>query len=140
MSFSFDEFFVALEKVAEKKIQEAMENGEFNNLPGKGKPIKLDDDSHIPPECRVAYRILKNAGFTHPEIAERKEIENICNMLETCEDEQEAYKKIQKLNLLIQKINTRRKTPVYLELDQVYYKKILDRIKINKKARETKNK
>ncbi len=140
MDFSVDAFFIALEKVAEKKIQEAMEKGEFDNLPNKGKPIKLDDDSHIPPECRVAYRILKNAGFTHPEIAERKEIENICTMLESCEDEQEAYRKIQKLNILVQKINARRKTPVYLELEQVYYKKIVERIKINKKTRETNNK
>lgn len=118
-----DNYFAVLEMIAEKKIKEAMENGEFDSLEGKGKPIRLDDDSHIPPEYRLAYRILKNAGYIHPEIEQRKEVENICSMLEECEDEQEVYRKVQKLNLIVSKINLQRKTPVYLELDQIYYKK-----------------
>ncbi|GAB6888776.1 DUF1992 domain-containing protein [Desulfothermus okinawensis JCM 13304] len=128
-----DNYFAVLEMIAEKKIKEAMENGEFDSLEGKGKPIRLDDDSHIPPEYRLAYRILKNAGYIHPEIEQRKEVENICSMLEECEDEQEVYRKVQKLNLIVSKINLQRKTPVYLELDQIYYKKVVERIKVKKR-------
>ncbi len=127
------DFFSVIQNIAEKKIRDAMENGEFDSLEGKGSPLNLDDDSHIPPEYRLAYRILKNAGYVHPEIEQRKEIENIYSMLENCKDEQEVYRKVQKLNLLVAKINAKRKTPVYLELDQVYYKKIIQRIKVNKK-------
>lgn len=47
--------------IAERQIKEAIENGEFDNLPGKGKPIVLDDDAGIPPEMRAAVRIMKNA-------------------------------------------------------------------------------
>ncbi|HEY7527996.1 MAG TPA: DnaJ family domain-containing protein, partial [Candidatus Deferrimicrobiaceae bacterium] len=60
--------------LAESKIREAMERGEFDRLPGAGKPLSLDDDSMVPHELRVAYRILKNAGCLPPELELRKEI------------------------------------------------------------------
>jgi len=45
--------------IAERKIQEAILNGELDNLPGKGKPLQLEDESGIPKELRLAYKILK---------------------------------------------------------------------------------
>jgi len=47
------------EKIVEQRIKEAMEKGEFENLPGKGKPIPLEDDSHVPEDLRLAYKLLK---------------------------------------------------------------------------------
>ncbi len=126
------DIFAVFAQIAEKKIKDAMDNGEFDSIEGKGKPLCLDDDSHIPPEYRLAYRILKNSGYMHPEVEQRKEVETIYSMLDSCEDEQEVYKKVQKLNLLVAKINAKRRTPVYLELDQVYYKKVIERIKVKK--------
>lgn len=52
-----------LEAVAEERIQEAIRRGDFDNLPGTGKPLELDDDLLVPPELRVANRVLKNAGL-----------------------------------------------------------------------------
>jgi DnaJ family protein C protein 28 len=49
-------------RIAERKIQEAIEEGKFDDLPGKGKPLNLDDDPFTPPHLRLANRILKNAG------------------------------------------------------------------------------
>ncbi len=46
----------------EKAIREAQERGEFDNLPGKGRPLRWDNE-HVPPEWRMAAHILKNAGF-----------------------------------------------------------------------------
>jgi Domain of unknown function (DUF1992) len=63
-----------LEFLAEQKIAEAMERGEFENLPGEGQPLELDDDSLVPEDLRLAYRILKNAGFIPPEIETLNEI------------------------------------------------------------------
>lgn len=57
-----------LDFIAERKIAEAIANGDFDDLPGSGKPLELDDDSLVPEELRLAYRILKNAGFVPPEI------------------------------------------------------------------------
>ncbi len=48
--------------IADRKIQEAIEEGQFDNLPGKGKPLDLDDDPTTPPHLRLANRILKNAN------------------------------------------------------------------------------
>ena len=53
----------AIALVAEEKIREAMAERDFDNLPGAGKPLPLDDDSHLPPDVRMARKILKNAGY-----------------------------------------------------------------------------
>lgn len=60
--------------IAEARIAEASARGEFKDLPGAGRPLELDDDRLVPPELRVAYRMLKNAGFVPPEIEARREI------------------------------------------------------------------
>ena len=52
-----------LHLIAERKIVEALERGELANLPGEGRPLELDDDALVPEDLRLAYRILKNAGF-----------------------------------------------------------------------------
>lgn len=49
-------------RVAERKIQEAIDDGKFDNLPGKGKPIVFDDDPMTPAHLRLANRILRNAN------------------------------------------------------------------------------
>ena len=38
--------------VAERKIEEAIEQGLFENLPGMGRPLDVEDISHLPPELR----------------------------------------------------------------------------------------
>ncbi len=48
-----------LDQWAERHITEAQAKGEFDNLPGIGEPLILDDDSHVPPELRAGYRLLK---------------------------------------------------------------------------------
>jgi len=59
----------------EKKIQKAIDDGLFDHLPGKGKPIEWDDNPWESPERATAHRMLRQAGFTLPWIAEWQEIE-----------------------------------------------------------------
>ncbi|MDL1956069.1 MAG: DUF1992 domain-containing protein [Candidatus Desulfofervidus auxilii] len=116
-------------KIAEKRIQEAMERGEFDNLEGKGKPLPREDDmEHVPPELRMAYKILKNAGCLPPELMLKKEIKELKDLLETMEDEKEIYLCCRRLNFLIMKLNMMRPTSPLLEEGQVYYKKIVYRM------------
>src|ERR1041385_678642 len=61
--------------VAERKIQEAIEEGAFDDLPGKGRPLELDDDPFTPPHLRLANRILKNAGVLPDWMQLEKDIE-----------------------------------------------------------------
>src|SRR3990170_4772243 len=60
--------------IAEQKIAEAIARGALDTLPGAGRPLDLDDDALIPAELRLAYRILKNAGYVPPEVETLNEI------------------------------------------------------------------
>lgn len=59
----------------EEQIRRAIEEGQFDNLPGKGRPLKLEDNPHENPEWRLTYVMLKNSGFSLPWLEERREIE-----------------------------------------------------------------
>ena len=59
----------------DRKIREAMEEGEFDDLPGKGEPIDLSENPFEDPDWRMAHRMLRNAGFAPAWIEERKDIE-----------------------------------------------------------------
>ena len=122
-------FFVAFEKIAEKRIKEAIERGEFDNLPGKGKPLVLEDDSHLPPDLRLAYKILKNAGCLPPEVELLKEIRTTRDLLAGIKDTQEKYRQIKKLNYLVMKLNmTHHMSPLLEDNEGGYYEKIVDKM------------
>ena len=62
-------------RIAERKIQEAIEEGQFDNLPGKGKPIVFEDDPATPVHLRLANKILKNADVLPEWIQVQKDIQ-----------------------------------------------------------------
>jgi hypothetical protein len=64
-----------LESLAEKRLREAIENGEFDDLPGKGEPIDLRENPFEDPDLRTVHRLLRNAGFAPAWIEERKDID-----------------------------------------------------------------
>jgi len=66
-----------LDALVERRIESAIARGEFDNLPGAGKPLALDDDPLVPEELRVAYRLLKNAGYVPPELVHLAEINQL---------------------------------------------------------------
>lgn len=51
-----------------------MARGDLASLPGAGRPLELDDDPLVPEDVRMAYRVLKNAGFVPPEVEQLREI------------------------------------------------------------------
>ena len=55
-------------RVAERRIKEAMSRGEFENLPGAGKPLDLEDYFNTPEDLRIAFSILKNANCAPAEV------------------------------------------------------------------------
>jgi len=72
---------LVFDRIAEQKIAEALERGELDDLPGAGRPLALDDDALVPEDLRLAYRILKNAGFVPPEVETRREIAELERLL-----------------------------------------------------------
>jgi len=125
--------FDIMDKIAEERIREAIERGEFDDLPGKGKPLDLEDDSHLPPDLRMAYKILKNADCLPPELELRKEIRTTEDLLAGIQDTQEKYKQMKKLNYLIMKLNMTRRTSVTMEENQRYYEKVVEKMDSTKK-------
>jgi len=117
---------ICFQKIAERRIIEAIRDGEFDNLPGAGQPLRLEDDSRVPEDLRMAYKVLKNAGYVPPEIYLRKEIEQTEDLLDEMEDTKAKYRQLKKLNYLITKLNMLRRTPTSLEKAQRYEKKLAE--------------
>ena len=115
-------------KIAEQRIREAIENGEFDNLEGMGKPLDLSDESWIPEDLRMAYRVLKNAGCLPAELELRKEVTNLRDLINTIDDNQERLKKIRELNFKLLKLNELRKRPINLENFPEYEDKIYRKV------------
>jgi len=59
----------------EEHIQRAMVEGKFNDLPGKGKPLKLDENPLEDPDWRMANHLLRSNGFSLPWIETSREID-----------------------------------------------------------------
>ncbi len=109
-----------LELIAERKIREAQQQGAFQNLSGAGRPLALEDDSLVPEDLRMAYKVLKNASFLPPEMELRKEILQLQDLLKEITCEQEKVRQIRRLNYLITRLNLMRRRPVSLEMAQQY--------------------
>ncbi|MGD9426145.1 DnaJ family domain-containing protein [Pantoea sp. NSTU24] len=80
-----------VDELAEQHIKAALEKGDLSNLPGAGKPLQLEDDSHVPPELRAGYRLLKNAGFLPPELELRREAVEVNDLIRQLDPEDRHY-------------------------------------------------
>jgi hypothetical protein len=116
------------EKIIEERILQAQRRGDFDNLPGSGKPLEIEDNRHIPEDLKLAYKILKNAGCIPPEIELKKEIHQTRDLLATMEDTAQKYRTLTRLNYLILKLNCLRKTSVEREMPQHYAAKLVIRM------------
>lgn len=114
--------------IAERRIEEAQAQGVFDNLPGRGRPLQLEDMSHVPEDLRMAYKILSNAGCLPPELAERKELNRLVDLLDSCKDEQERVQQMQKLRFMVVRAKMRYQRHLQLEQDDPYYDRLLDKL------------
>jgi hypothetical protein len=118
---------LAWQKIAEERIREAVERGELDNLPGQGRRLELEDDSHLPAELRMAYKVLKNAGYTPPELDVRNEIHQMEDLLANAPDEKARYQALKRLNYLAMKLDAIRPQSAILEEHQ-YSSRVLERL------------
>ena len=122
-----------IERLAEERIKQAQDEGAFDALPGRGRPLALDDDAHVPEDLRMAWRVLKNADCLPPEVLAQKEIHTARELLASLTDEAERHAQMQRLNLMITRLNMSRRCPVQLEARQEYYDKVVARVPVNDK-------
>ncbi|EEG10185.1 DnaJ family domain-containing protein [Pseudogulbenkiania ferrooxidans] len=91
--------------IGEQRLAEAAEKGELSHLAGEGQPLPEDDISPlVPPEQRMAWRILKNAGYLPPELAARREAVELALTLDGAEGEVLA-RGLKRLALLNQRLS-----------------------------------
>ena len=115
--------------LAERKIKDALAEGlELNSPRWKNKALP-GDDPNIPEELRMAYTLLKNSGFTPPELDLRKDISRLQDMLDRETDEGTRLKQMEKLNFLLMKLDLSRQRPNAITSQDDYYRKIVERVK-----------
>ena len=118
----------AIARIAEERIRQALWEGQFENLENAGKPLAFDDETWIPEDLRVAYRVLKNAGVAPPELELRKEIISLRGLIENLDDDKERIRHIRKLNYKLMCLGELRGRPLYLEDFPHYESKIVARL------------
>lgn len=127
-----------LSLIAEQRINQAIERGELKTTGWENKPLNLEDDHFVPDDLKMAYKILKNAGYVPPEIETRKEISRLEQLIARTEDEYERMQQMRKLSVLLMKVESRRATPTNIAHDDEYYRKIVERTSVNSKKDEGK--
>ena len=115
-----------IDQIAEQKITEAILNGELDNLPGQGQPLRLDDDCSVPEELRVAYRVLKNSGFLPAEVSLRKEIAGMNQLLMEVVSEDEQMKLNKRMDYLLMQLSVMNPGSSICS-EEYYLKKLNDR-------------
>jgi Domain of unknown function (DUF1992) len=118
-----------IERIAEQRILEAIERGDFDHLAGAGKPLDLDENADVPTELRVAYRILKNAGFVPPEIELRREIASTEQLLTQALNSDERQAASRRLEFLLMKLSISRRGLRDARVEAAYYDKLAERVR-----------
>jgi len=121
-----------LYRITENRILEAIEGGLFDNLQGKGKPLVLEDDSHVPAELRMAYKIMKMADCLPPELELRQEVIRLQDLVASLPDEAEKLRQMRRLNFLIMKLGMTRPISPLLQEHDLYAPKVLERLESKK--------
>jgi hypothetical protein len=89
---------MSIESAIEQKIREAIARGEFDNLPGSGKPLDLDAYFNTPEDLRMAFSILKSNDFVPEEVEIFREIDRLNDQIKATDDEAEAAQLTARLN------------------------------------------
>lgn len=118
----------AITAIAERRIAQAIEDGTLNIESWKNRPLPMDNDSFVPDDLKMAYKILKNSGFVPPEVETRKEVKQLEDLIARTEDSHERLKQMKKLNVLMMKLDAQRSRPSSIEHDDNYYRKIVERV------------
>lgn len=117
-------------RLTDEKIRKAYEAGEFENLPGYGKRLELEDLSNVPPEMRMAYKMMKNAGMMEEQQV-KTEIEYLEELIEGAHSDLEEARLNQRLNekqLRLQQLIQKKKKDANSAVFKGYQNQIMNRL------------
>jgi hypothetical protein len=116
-------------RIAEERIREAQRQGAFDDLPGKGKPLQLEDLSCLPEDLRISYHVLKNAHVLPPEAELMKEIHAIEDLLKYIEDEGERRPLAKSLQFKIIRLDMLKRRSMSVQSVRDYGRKLVARFR-----------
>jgi hypothetical protein len=115
-------------RIAEERIKEAQRAGAFDNLPGKGKPLDLEDLSWVPDDLRIGYLVLKNAHVLPPEAELLKDIRTIEDLLKHVEDEGERRALAKSIQFKLIRLDMLKRRSMPLRSVRDYSRKLVDKL------------
>ena len=124
-----------LHRIAEQKIEQYLREGRGPDLSHwKNKPLPLKDDmANVPAHLRMAYRILRNAGYVPEEVALQKN-RHTARMLFLIElDKQIEIKQMKKLEFLRVILDTKIEIQLQVDADSPYYSKVVENVSVSGK-------
>jgi hypothetical protein len=116
-------------RIAEERIKEAQRAGAFDNLPGKGKPLELEDLSWVPEDLRISYLVLKNAHVLPPEAQLLKDIHTIEDLLKHVEDEGERRALAKSIQFKLIRLDMLKRRSMPLRSVRDYSRKMVDKLR-----------
>ena len=116
-------------RIAEERIKEAQRAGAFDNLPGKGKPLHLEDLSWVPEDLRIGYLVLKNAHVLPPEAELLKDIHTIEDLLKHVEDEGERRALAKSIQFKLIRLDMLKRRSMPLRSVRDYSRKLVDKLR-----------
>ena len=116
------------QRLAEQRILEARRRGEFDDLPGKGKPLELEDLSWVPDELRIGYIVLKNAHVLPPEAELTKDIHILEDLLKHVEDEGERKSLAKSIHWKVIRLDMLKRRSMKLNIVRDYSRKLISKL------------
>jgi Domain of unknown function (DUF1992) len=116
-------------RIAEERIKEAQRAGAFDNLPGKGKRLDLEDLSWVPEDLRIGYLILKNAHVLPPEAELLKDIHTIEDLLKHVEDEGDRRALAKSIQFKLIRLDMLKRRSMSLRSVRDYSRKLADKLR-----------
>ncbi len=115
-----------IDRIAEERIRKAQDEGVFDDLPGAGRPLPLEDEPLVPETLRVAYRILRNSGHLPPEVVLRREIRDVEELIARAVTVEQRASAVRRLELLRWRLS-RERLGRPLQLEEAYAERIATR-------------
>jgi hypothetical protein len=119
-----------LHRIAEQRILEAQREGAFDNLPGRGKPLELEDLSWVPEDLRIGYHVLKNAHVLPPEVELLKDIHSLEDLLKHVEDETERRSLAKSIQWKMIRLDMLKRRSLDLNTVRTYSRKLVAKFQL----------
>ena len=120
----------AIAMVAEQRIKESMERGEFEGLPGQGKPLDLDEDANVPEELRMAWKLLKNGGYLDQATSADKPGSQ-GDLLKSRQEEQRTLRRMLKLQVMEARFARNAGRQARLDGEGGYHAAVVERVRVS---------